>query len=150
MSKTSRNLRAFSWGKFSWTEMICVKRLTFCNSGWDYSWLGYIAQSYTKVTSHQSCSTTKMQRTKDSAHCLSVSNQPVLKTQSQLVWSFESQSWVKVKVVKWCRKKWNEHNLMYIYHKECEILQKIHWNSSNVQFRWFPIDFLWKWSKIDQ
>ena len=25
MSKTSRNLRAFSWGKFSWTEMICVK-----------------------------------------------------------------------------------------------------------------------------
>ena len=34
MSKTSRNLRAFSWGKFSWTEMICVKKLTFCNSGW--------------------------------------------------------------------------------------------------------------------
>ena len=42
-------------------------------------------------------------------------------TQSQLVWSFESQSWVKVRVVKWCRKKWNEHNLMYIYHKQCEI-----------------------------
>ena len=32
MSKTSRNLRAFSWGKFSWTEMICVKKLTLCNS----------------------------------------------------------------------------------------------------------------------
>ena len=32
MSKTSRNLRAFSWGKFSWTEIICVKKLTFCNS----------------------------------------------------------------------------------------------------------------------
>ena len=31
------------------------------------------------------------------------------KTQSQLVWSFESQSWVKVKVVKWCRKKWSFH-----------------------------------------
>ena len=29
-----------------------------------------------------------------------------LKTQSQLVWSFESQSRVKVKVVKLCRKKW--------------------------------------------
>ena len=33
-------------------------------------------------------------------------------TQSQLVWSFESQSWVKVRVVKWCRKKWNEHGWM--------------------------------------
>ena len=32
MSKTSRNLCAFSWGKFSWTEMFCVKKLTFCNS----------------------------------------------------------------------------------------------------------------------
>ena len=38
-------------------------------------------------------------------------------SQSQLVWSFESQSRVKVKVVKWCRKKWFDHNLMYIYHK---------------------------------
>ena len=28
MSKTSRNLRAFSWGKFNWTEMICVNKLT--------------------------------------------------------------------------------------------------------------------------
>ena len=71
-------------------------------------------------------------------------------TQSQLVWSFESQSWVKVKVVKWCRKKWNEHNLMYIYHKQCEIKQKNHWNSSNGQIHWFPIDFLWKWSIMDQ
>ena len=32
MSKTSCNLRAFSWNKFSWTEMICVKKLTLCNS----------------------------------------------------------------------------------------------------------------------
>ena len=31
---------------------------------------------------------------------------------------------MKVKVVKWCRKKWNKHNLMYIYHKQCEIKQK--------------------------
>ena len=30
---------------------------------------------------------------------------------------------VKIKVVKWCRKKWNEHYLMYIYHKQCEIKQ---------------------------
>ena len=32
MSKTCSDLRAFSWGIFSWTEMICVKKLTFCNS----------------------------------------------------------------------------------------------------------------------
>jgi len=57
---------------------------------------------------------------------------------------------MKVKVVKWCRKKWNEHNMMYIYHKQCEIKQKNHWNSSNGQIHWFPIDFLWKWSIMDQ
>ena len=55
---------------------------------------------------------------------------------------------MKVKVVKWCRKKWNEHNMIYIYHKQCEI--KIQWNSSNGQLHWFPIDSLWKWSKRDQ
>ena len=33
MAKTCRDLHAFSWGKFSWTEIICVKKLTFCNSG---------------------------------------------------------------------------------------------------------------------
>ena len=57
---------------------------------------------------------------------------------------------MKVKVVKRCRKKWNEHNMMYIYHKQCEIKQKNHWNSSNGQIHWFPIDFLWKWSIMDQ
>ena len=62
------------------------------------------------------------------------------KSQSQLVWSFESQSRVKVKVVKWCRKKWFDHNQMYIYHKQCEILQKNHRNSSNIQFQWLPIE----------
>ena len=56
------------------------------------------------------------------------------------MWSFESQSRVKVKVVKWCRKKWFDHNQMYIYHKQCEILQKNHRNSSNIQFQWFPIE----------
>ena len=60
-------------------------------------------------------------------------------SQSQVVFSFESQSWVKVKVVKWC--------LVYIYHQQCEILQKILWNSSSGQFQWFPIDFQWQWSK---
>ena len=32
---------------------------------------------------------------------------------------------MKVKVVKWCRKKWNKPNLMYIYHKQSEIMQKV-------------------------
>ena len=40
--------------------------------------------------------------------------------------------------------------MMYIYRKQCEIKQKNHWNSSNGQIHWFPIDFLWKWSKMDQ
>ena len=75
---------------------------------------------------------------------------PENKTQSQLVWSFESQSRVKVKVVKWCRKKWFDHNLMYIYHKQCEIMQKNQWNTSNGQLYWYPFDFLWKWSIMDQ
>ena len=65
---------------------------------------------------------------------------------------FEFQSWMKVKVVKWCRKKkkWNEHNLMHIYHKQCEIMQKNQWNSSNGKHYWFTIEFLWKWSKMNQ
>ena len=46
---------------------------------------------------------------------------------------------MKVKVVKWCRKKWNEHNLMTIYHKQCEIKQKIQWNSSNGQLQPFML-----------
>ena len=29
-------------------------------------------------------------------------------------------------------------------------MQKIQWNSSNGQLHWFLIDFLWKWSKMDQ
>ena len=52
---------------------------------------------------------------------------------------------MKVKVVKWCRKKWNKPNLMHIYHKQSEIMQKIQWNSSNGQLHWFLIDFLRKW-----
>ena len=34
--------------------------------------------------------------------------------------NYQSARPMKVKVVKWCRKKWDEHNLM----KQCEILQK--------------------------
>ena len=46
---------------------------------------------------------------------------------------------IHVKVVKWCRKKWNEHNLMCIYHKQCEIMQKNRWNSSKANFTDFPL-----------
>ena len=31
-SKTRYDLRSFSWGKFIWKELICVKNLTFRNS----------------------------------------------------------------------------------------------------------------------
>ena len=41
-------------------------------------------------------------------------------------------------------------NLMYIYHKQHEILQKNHWKSPNVQFQWFPIDARWIGPKRDQ
>ena len=44
---------------------------------------------------------------------------------------------LKLKVVIRCRKKWNEPNLMYIYHLQCEKMQKIQWNSSNGQFHCF-------------
>jgi len=58
-------------------------------------------------------------------------------TQSRLMSWYESCRWVKVKVVKWCRKKWNEHNLMYICHQQCEIMHKFQRNSSNGQFDCF-------------
>ena len=32
VSKTRYDLRPFSWGKFIWKELICVKKLTFRNS----------------------------------------------------------------------------------------------------------------------
>ena len=51
--------------------------------------------------------------------------------------SFGFQKPMKVKVVKWGWNKWNEHDLMHIYHKQCEIIQKIEWNSSNGQIHCF-------------
>ena len=55
-------------------------------------------------------------------------------TNCELAWTKQSRSWMKVKVVKWCQKKWNGPILMYIYHIQCEIIQKdsgiwlIFWN----------------------
>ena len=51
--------------------------------------------------------------------------------------SFGFQKPMKVKVVKWGWKKWNKHDMMHIYHKQCEIIQKIEWNSSNGQIHCF-------------
>ena len=74
------------------------------------------------------------------------------KTQSQLVWSFESQSRVKVKVAKLCRKKWFDHNMMYIYHKQYEILQKKSpkqlKHSISVISHWFSVEMVQKGPKL--
>ena len=51
--------------------------------------------------------------------------------------SFGFQKPMKVKVVKWGWKKWKGHDLMHICHKQCEIIQKIAWNSSNGQIHCF-------------
>ena len=51
--------------------------------------------------------------------------------------SFGFQKPMKVKVVEWGWKKWNEHDLMHIYHQQCEIIQKIEWNNSNGQIHCF-------------
>ena len=63
--------------------------------------------------------------------------QVLFTTQSRLMSWYESCRWVKVKVIKWCQKKWNEHNLMYICHKQCEIMHKFQRNSSNGPFHCF-------------
>ena len=53
---------------------------------------------------------------------------------------------MKVKVVKWCRKKWNEHNMMYIYHKQCEIKQKKSLKQlkrpNSLISHWFPVEMV--------
>ena len=45
-------------------------------------------------------------------------------TRSHINPSYESGKWMKVKVAKWCCKKWNGPFLMHIYDKQCEIIQK--------------------------
>ena len=46
-------------------------------------------------------------------------------TQCQDEFRILSSRTQKLKVAKWCWKQRNEHNLMYIYHKQCENMQKI-------------------------
>ena len=59
------------------------------------------------------------------------------KTKNRIILTKQSGRPLKLKVVIRCRKKWNEPNLMYIYHLQCEKMQKIQWNSSNGQFHCF-------------
>ena len=47
------------------------------------------------------------------------------------------QSQTNLKAGKWGWNKWNGHILVYIYHKQCGIMQKIQWKSSNGQLQWF-------------
>ena len=50
-----------------------------------------------------------------------------------------------MKVVKWCGKKWNEHNLMYIYHKQCDIMQNFNETAQTANFtvsHWFPVEMV--------
>ena len=60
-----------------------------------------------------------------------------IKTNSQIRDTLLCQSRAKLKVVKWCQKRWNWPILMYIYHKQCEIIQKIQWKGSNSQLQCF-------------
>ena len=50
---------------------------------------------------------------------------PLGMTQCQDEFRIPSGRTQKLKVTKWCWKQRNEHNLMYIYHKQCENKQKI-------------------------
>ena len=56
---------------------------------------------------------------------------------SQINPSYECGIWMKVKVAKWCWKKWNGPFLMHIYDKQCEIMQKNQWKGPNFQIQCF-------------
>ena len=58
-------------------------------------------------------------------------------TDFELMWWKHSQSRTKLKVVKWGGNKWNEHILVYINAKQCEIIQKVQWKGSNGQLQCF-------------
>ena len=49
----------------------------------------------------------------------------IVMTQCQDEFRILSGRTQKLKVAKWCWKQQNEHNLMYIYHKQYENMQKI-------------------------
>ena len=54
----------------------------------------------------------------------------------KFVYMLEVGSRMKVKVVKWCRKKWNEHNLMYIM---WNVTKNINKTAQTAKFTDFPL-----------
>ena len=92
MSKTCCDLRAFSWGKFGWTEMICVKKVTFCNSvsGQERKWeiaekekleaaLRFLKMRRTAVSEHplwsaHHCSVQSVALTEKISHWMQIQN----------------------------------------------------------------------------
>ena len=87
-------------------------------------------------------------------HCAfsNVSSKCLHKTHNQLRVAIECRKGVKVKVVKWCWKKWNGPILMHIYAKQCEIMQKNRWKRSNGQIHCFckgkSAPWCWKHGKL--
>ena len=65
-------------------------------------------------------------------------------TAFQCIHLFGFQKPMKVKVVKWGRKNWNEHDLMHIYHKQCEIIQKLNEIAQTARFTVFTMCGSWK------
>ena len=74
-------------------------------------------------------------------------------SESQLVLSFESQSRLKVRKVKWCRNKWNEHYTVYcifitnmwnLTKKICETAQTANFSGSH----WFSVEMVQKVPKL--
>ena len=97
-------------------------------SVWKWRWC-----SFMMITTMTIIEATDEEATDEDCHILLLLKS--YKTQSRLMSWYEYWKWVKVKVVK-CQ-KWNEYNLMYIFHKQCEIMQKNRRISSNGQFHCF-------------
>ena len=58
-------------------------------------------------------------------------------TASQIKPLYQCRKQMKVKVVKWCWKKWNGPILMRIHAKQCEIMQKINKKAQTAKFTVF-------------
>ena len=59
------------------------------------------------------------------------------RTRNKMKVAIESGKGMKVKVVKLCWNKWNGPFLMYIYDKQCGIMQKNQWKGPNFQIQCF-------------
>ena len=70
-------------------------------------------------------------------YCRNISLWTLTMTQCQDEVRILSGRTQKLKVAKRCWKQLNEHNLMYIYHKQYENMQKNQWKSSDGQIQCF-------------